>query len=224
MATGEKKIEGWFNRVNASQKLVISLIAGLIAGLIYTKANLGLRVLLGWDITSFLLIGLIWAGFFATKTGETGKQATKQDESRIVSFVFILVAATLNLMGIGLMLIHKSGVASRLPWMPVFSLLSVCVSWVLIHTLFTLRYAHLYYRDKNLSPEKPGLQFPGDAHPDFFDFAYFSFVIGMTFQVSDVGITSKKIRKVALIQGVLSFMYNTFIVALLINLIAGSIN
>ena len=222
MAAEIKKIEGWYNRVNASQKLVVSLVAGALTGLIYQHSHWEIRLLLGWDITSFLLIVLIWAGFFATRKGQTRLQATKQDESRVVSFVFILVASTLSLLGIGILLIQKHGASSWPKWVPVFPLASICLSWVLIHTLFTVRYAHLFYRDKNLSPEKPGLVFPGDDHPDFFDFAYFSFVIGMTFQVSDVNIVSKKIRKIALIQGVLAFMFNTFIVALLINLIAGS--
>lgn len=216
-----KKMESWFTRINASQKLVISLIAGLITGLLYAHTSWEIRLLLSWDVTSLLLICLIWTGFFTTPGAQTRNQATKQDESRLVSFVFILVAATLSLLGIGLMLIHKGGGASRPHWVPVFSLISICVSWILIHTLFTLRYAHLYYRNKNTMPEKWGLAFPGDDHPDFFDFAYFSFVIGMTFQVSDVNIISKKIRKVVLIHGVLSFMFNSFIVALLINLIAG---
>lgn len=216
-----KKMEGRFSRINASQKLVISLIGGLVIGLLYSQTSWVIRLLLSWDVTSLLLICLIWAGFFTTPSGQTRNQATKQDESRLVSFVFILVAATLSLMGIGLMLIHKGGGANRPNWVPVFSLISICISWILIHTLFTLRYAHLYYRNKSTSTEKSGLVFPGDDHPDFFDFAYFSFVVGMTFQVSDVNIISKKIRKVALIHGILSFMFNSFIVALLINLIAG---
>jgi uncharacterized membrane protein len=105
---------------------------------------------------------------------------------------------------------------------------AVLCSWTLIHTLFTLRYAHLFYT----YPERPGesheknilaLEFPGTTMPDYLDFAFFSFVLGMTFQVSDVQITSPKLRRLALLHGFLSFVYNTIIIALSINIISGVI-
>jgi uncharacterized membrane protein len=96
-------------------------------------------------------------------------------------------------------------------------------SWFLIHTIFTLRYAHIYYGDHPSTPEKyhGGLSFPDDATPEYIDFAYFSFVLGMTFQVSDVDITSKRFRKLALWHSLLSFGFNTIMIALTINVIAG---
>jgi len=95
------------------------------------------------------------------------------------------------------------------------------VSWVLVHTLFTFHYANMYYFKLNdHKSDEASLIFPGKAKPDYLDFAYFSFVIGMTFQVSDVEIASQRIRRIALIHGLLSFTLNTFVVALTINLIA----
>ena len=96
-------------------------------------------------------------------------------------------------------------------------------SWFLIHTIFTLRYAHIFYGDNEERPHThaAGLKFPGDKNPDYFDFAYFAFVLGMTFQVSDVQITSNKLRRMAMWHGLLSFGYNTIMIALTINLIAG---
>ena len=97
------------------------------------------------------------------------------------------------------------------------------LSWIMVHTLFGFHYAHLYYGDDTNDPSShaEGLEFPKEKKPDYLDFAYFAFVIGMTFQVSDVDITGRSIRRVALLHGLLSFGLNTFVVALTINLIAG---
>jgi uncharacterized membrane protein len=96
-------------------------------------------------------------------------------------------------------------------------------SWIMVHSIYTFHYAHMYYNDHKIIPGQDayGLEFPGDAKPDYIDFAYFSFVIGCTFQVSDVEISSPRIRRVVLLHGLLSFALNTFVIALTINLIAG---
>jgi uncharacterized membrane protein len=103
------------------------------------------------------------------------------------------------------------------------SILGIILSWIMVHTTLVFHYAHEYYDNdpEGKKTEKAGLIFPGDKQPDYFDFAYFSFVIGMTFQVSDVQITSKKLRKLALLHALIAFGLNTFVVALTINLIAG---
>ena len=101
--------------------------------------------------------------------------------------------------------------------------LALGFSWLLIHTRFAFHYAHRYY---NICKQQDtqidgGLDFPGEREPDYLDFAYFSFVIGTTFQVSDVEITSRTLRRTVLVHGLLSFALNTFVVALTINIIAG---
>lgn len=109
----------------------------------------------------------------------------------------------------------------------ILSIASVACSWWLVHTIFTFRYAHLYYKSSSKinSEDKyiEGLEFPNEKEPDYLDFVYFSFVLGMTFQVSDVQITSKRIRRLALIHGILSFAFNTVILALSINVISNLI-
>ncbi len=102
--------------------------------------------------------------------------------------------------------------------------LAVIQSWLLIHTVFTLRYAHVFYRSEqeaDVEGSGGGLIFPGGHYPDYQDFAYFSFVVGMTCQVSDVNITSRSMRRLALLHGLLSFAFNTVILALSINIISG---
>jgi uncharacterized membrane protein len=104
------------------------------------------------------------------------------------------------------------------------AVLAVIESWLLIHTVFTLRYAHVFYRleqEADVEGSDGGLIFPGGDNPDYEDFAYFSFVIGMTCQVSDVNITSRFMRRLALLHGLLSFAFNTAILALSINIISG---
>jgi uncharacterized membrane protein len=106
----------------------------------------------------------------------------------------------------------------------MLTLVTVIVSWTLVHTVYSLRYAHAFYGDSDelgVNRHAGGLIFPGNRPPDYFDFAYYSFVIGMTCQVSDVQITSRQMRRITLFQGILSFGFNTLILALLINIISG---
>jgi uncharacterized membrane protein len=110
----------------------------------------------------------------------------------------------------------------RAIYVPV-AVISMLFSWIVVHTTFCFHYAHLYYSDHDEDPHvhAGGLDFPNEKKPDFLDFAYFAFVIGMTFQVSDVEITSRELRRLALLHGLLSFGLNTFVLALVVNLIAG---
>ena len=104
----------------------------------------------------------------------------------------------------------------------LLGLSTVAVSWFLLHTVYSLHYAHLYYGDSDCDEASDkGLDFPGDKDPDYLDFAYFAFVIGMTCQVSDVQVTTKRMRRITLLHGVISFGFNTVILALLINTISG---
>ncbi len=99
----------------------------------------------------------------------------------------------------------------------LLSIASVGIAWLVTHTAFTLRYAHLYYREDHEGIG--GLEFPGGARPSYFDFAYFAFTIGMCFQTSDVCISSTQIRRATLLHALVSFAYNTLILALVLNLV-----
>lgn len=98
-------------------------------------------------------------------------------------------------------------------------IVSITLSWLILHVSFLFRYAHMYYGDKNSRYQRHirGLEFPHDTHPDYFDFAYYSFTIGMTFQVSDVVIKSKGIRRLTLLHSMISFLFNTILIAITIN-------
>ena len=162
--------------------------------------------------------------------------ADKEDTSSPVIFLFVVMAAFISLFAVIFLLQSIPNISKRgLSFHILLAIASVFCSWTLIHTLFTLRYAHLYYtvKEQNIydnihkndkKEDIEGLDFPDEKNPDYLDFAYFSFVIGMTFQVSDVQITSRKIRRLVLLHALLSFVYNTVIVALSINIISGIIS
>jgi uncharacterized membrane protein len=133
-------------------------------------------------------------------------------------FSFVVVAACARLLRGGLLRSDKGGAQPHLPLHITLTLLAVISSWAVVHTVFGLRYAHTYYGDgEDPRRHAGGLDFPGERAPDYMDFAYFSFVIGMTFQVSDVQITSRGLRQLVLVHGILSFAFNTIILALTIN-------
>lgn len=177
--------------------------------------------MLAWIIFCISLLSLDWTTFFTTSPSQIREQAQEQDESAIVIFIIILASVIASLTGVFIIIIGN-GKNDVVPLLLGIS--GMVGSWCLMHTLFTLRYAHLYYgnHETDKSKHAGGLNFPDESKkPDFLDFAYFSFVIGMTFQVSDVEIADKKLRRLALMHSIISFAFNTFIVALSINIIAG---
>lgn len=183
-----------------------------------------LHFLVAWDIFCLIFLLLHWITFVTTRPQHIRQEAQTQDEGRIIVFFIALIATTAGLMAVTLLLLDKNtqAISSRaFPLTVAFA--GLLLSWVLVHTIFTVRYAHLYYADhkKERNTEAGGLSFPGEEKPGFLDFAYFSFVIGMTFQVSDVTITSGRLRRLVLFHSLLAFGFNTIIVALTVNVAAG---
>jgi uncharacterized membrane protein len=153
------------------------------------------------------------------------RHARQEDEGRLVILSLITGAACVSLFAIGFIL-HDKGMSGNILILHLaLSIVTIVGSWMLVHTIFALHYARTYYQDHKTLSEciAEGLDFPGDIEPDYWDFLYFSFVIGMTSQVSDVDVTSRTMRRLSLIHGVLSFFFNTTILAMTINIIAGLI-
>ncbi len=213
------------NRMHAGVKLLICLGIAILCSIIFRMDNVSILtpLILGWDIFCCCLLIFYWISFFTTPQPHIPKQAAEDDPSRVVIFVIMLVSSAAGMLAVILLLTVKKEIGAEKSVYVPLALLGMIFSWLTVHTLFTARYAHLYYGRKkgDALSYKGGLDFPGDSKPDFLDFAYFSFVLGMTFQVSDVQISSKKLRRLALLHGLISFAYNTVIVALTINIIAG---
>lgn len=215
----------FFNRINSWQRLLIGIAVAVIVFLIVPiNDNSLLHLILCWDIFCLIQITLSWITFYTMKHTSIRRQAQKQDDGKVLVFILVLVATVLSMIATILLLTNAE---STDVFAIITALSCMIVSWFLVHTIYTTRYAHLYYADdkKNENNPRGGLEFPDKTpHPSFMDFAYFSFTMGMTFQVSDITITSTKLRQVALWHGLISFAFNAIIIALTINTVASLSN
>lgn len=202
-------------------------VSGLTYVLLPKWMLLPTRLLLAWDVGVICFLILAFAIVDSATPQTMRRSAQRQDNSRLTILTLVVTAACASLLAIGFMLNNTKNISQWILTLHVaLAVLTVFSSWLLTHTMFALYYAHLYYRDDEASdPSKnaEGLDFPGDKQPDYWDFIYFSYVIGMTCQVADVATTSRSMRRLALIHGVLTFFFNTVILALSINIIAGLI-
>ena len=205
--------------VYARPRTFISLAVGLAAFfLLPGSLRLVTRLLTGWDI--FIALYLLLVCIMMQRCGlvHIRRNAAVQDDGRFLILLLTALGAFASIAAILFELggTHRSGLALAL------ATATIALSWAAVHTTFALHYAHDYYRGA-----KPGgLQFPnGDQHehPDYWDFVYFSFVIGMTAQVSDVGITDKSIRRTVTVHGIVSFVFNTALLALMVNIAASAL-
>ncbi len=184
-----------------------------------------LSVLAGWDVAAAFVAGSVWAFMSVLDAGSTQEVTTREDDSRAAVNLIMVVASFVSLVGVVLGLgharTHAGVVSSVLTGVAVFT---VFLSWFTVHTLFALRYAHLYY-----SAPPGGIVFPKldnsklDDPPDYLDFVYFAFTVGMTFQVSDTGIAQRTIRRAVIRHALLSYLFGTVIVGVVINVVGNLI-
>lgn len=176
------------------------------------------RLLAGWDIFVATYAVLVYFMMSRSDVGTIRRVAALQDDGRFLIPLLTALGAFASLAAI----VSELGDSRHKPGELLFATLTVALSWVAVHTAFALHYAHDFYRG-----DRPGgLQFPSgdkDEHADYWDFVYFAFVIGMTAQVSDVGITDKTIRRTATAHGIISFVFNTALLALMVNIAASAI-
>ena len=202
--------------------------AALAASLVVTLAPPWLsgtaRAVAAYDAAAIVLIGTLLAIGMHGNPAHTRTRAAVEDPGRNVVLFMVLASVATGLASAIAILGHGPHVTNpnEKVLIYVLGLVAVTAGWLLIHTMLTFRYAHLYYYDDDEDNEADrGLTFPGTPEPSDYDFAYFSFVIGMTFQVSDVQVTDPRVRRVVVGHGLISFAYNTAIVALVINLVSG---
>ena len=213
--------------LDAKLRLLISIvISGFVFLLLPSSLLLPTRAIIAWDSGFICLLALVWSIMISATPQKMRRRAQRQDASPWIIWNIVIGAACASLLAIGVMLKNtpKGSSITLLTLNLTLSAVTIIASWSLVHTMFALHYAHRYYTDNSATPivdDTGGLDFPNEKQPDYWDFLYFSFVIGMTFQVSDVQITSRRMRRLALVHAVLSFFFNTVILALSINLIAG---
>jgi len=205
--------------VYARPRTFFSILIGIVAFfLLPGSLRLVTRLLIGWDIFVAIYLVLAYIMMFRCGLAHIKRNAVLQDDGRFLILLVTGLGAFASIAAIVLELGAEHRGAAQL----TLATVTIALSWAAVHTTFALHYAHDYYRGA-----KPGgLQFPsGDEHDhaDYWDFVYFSFVIGMTAQVSDVGITDKTIRRTVTAHGIISFVFNTALVALMVNIAASAI-
>lgn len=227
----------WITRFSALLRLSAASASAVLM-IVLLPAELGqTRWLLCWDVATFVYLALAWQTMLRANAGYTRQHAIDQDQSGYVIFLFVVLAACAGLVSIGFMvsMLKDLDFWSRAGHLTL-AVLALLSAWLLIHTVFAFHYARLFYTglhsrqtfrgDASQTRENTAeleLLFPGGKDPDYLDFAYYSFVVGMTTQVSDVTITSSRMRRLTLMHSILSFIFNIAVGALSINIIASVI-
>ena len=199
----------------------------LVAVIIPSWLHLPARILCAWNVGIDCFLALtLWKILKATPE-KTRRYAQYEYEGRLSILILVIASACASVLAIGFLLNHTKGTGTNILTLHVIlSVMTIVGSWLLVHIVFALHYAHIYYhipRERDGNEESGGLDFPEDCKPDYWDFLYFSFVIGMTSQVSDVQTISLRMRSLALIHGIIYFFFNTSILAMSIKIIASLI-
>jgi uncharacterized membrane protein len=177
-----------------------------------------LTVLVGWTIAAITYLAEVWLRVVRFGPAETARHATREDNTRAGAELMLLSASLVSLVGVAFAFLKASeGDPVWEPLLAIAAIATIAVSWTVVHTVFTLRYADLYY-----TPPIGGIDFKArDEEPDYRDFAYTAFTIGMTFQVSDTDITSRDIRRMVLVHSLVSYVFGAVILASTVNVVAG---
>ncbi|MDP9183124.1 MAG: DUF1345 domain-containing protein [Actinomycetota bacterium] len=200
----------------ARTRLLVATAVGVVVGLAAFPTGRA-APLIGWDAAALTFCVWTWASVWSMDAAQTSEHALQESPSRGWADVSLLGAALASLIAVGVLLFGASHAAGALKYVDAgFAVASVSLSWVVVHTVYTLKYAHLYYSDV-----PGGVSFNQDDPPQYTDFAYLAFTLGMTFQVSDTDLQSKVFRRTALQHAWLSFPLGAVIIAASINLVAG---
>jgi len=203
---------------SARTKLLVALAAGIVGGTVAALTGAGRAApLIGWDILALGFGSWTWLSVWRLDPAAAEAHAKREDPGRDQADLILLGAAIASLIAVGLVLFGASGASGDGKYVEAgLAVASVFVSWALVHTVFTLKYARLYY-----TGTPGGIDFHDNVAPDYRDFAYLAFTVGMTFQVSDTDIKAKPIRRTVLRHAWLSFPLVSVIIATTINLVSG---
>jgi uncharacterized membrane protein len=202
---------------SAGTRVAVTAGLGVVGGVIACLFTIWqAAVLIGWDVTSLGLLGWIWLAVWSLDPEATKSHAGREDPSIRLAEVIVVGAGVALLAAVGLVLTQAGNAAGGTKaYLIALGVASVALSWALVHTVFTLRYARTFY-----AAPVGGIDFNEDEPPTYLDFGYLALTIGMTFQVSDTNLTTKAIRRIALAHALLSYLFGAVIVALVINVVA----
>jgi uncharacterized membrane protein len=201
-------------RVQLSVAGAVGVVTGVVAVLLGADY---LAPLIGWCAAAVVYLAWVWTKIWPLGPERTARRAVRQDPGRASADVVLLGAATASLLAVGQALFKAGRSGGLAEWGPVgLAIAGVALSWGVVHTVYTLTYARLYYTGPD-----GGVEFNQDEPPRYTDFAYLSFTIGMTFQVSDTALTEPRIRATALRHALLSYLFGAVILAVTVNMVAG---
>lgn len=204
-------------RSPAATRVTWALLGGAVAGAAASLFTpLSASVLLGWDVAVLIYLAWTWGVVQGLDPEVTAQLAKREDPSTPVADLVVIGAGTAMLAAVGFALV-KAGQATggMKAYLVTLGLVSVVLSWAVVHTVFALKYARAYY-----SEPAGGIAFNEDEPPNYIDFAYYAFTIGMTFQVSDTNITSRAVRRTTLHHALLSYLFGSVLLGLVINVVA----
>lgn len=206
----------------ARMRLILATAVALATWLLVPwQISATTRALLAWDVGGLVLLGFAGLIILRSDSRETRRRAAAYDPGRHLVWIIVLVASTFSLFAAAAVLRQgRTGTPLDRDLHLALCVGTVAISWLVTHAAFTLRYAHLFYRDGD---HEGGIELPGGEPPDDLDFAYFGFTIAMCFQVSDATVSRREVRRTVLGHALLSFLYNTVILALALNLIVGQL-
>ena len=225
MATSTVRRRPWVVRIVQSRPRMFSSgavgIVVIVALHVFTRWRPATRFLVAWDIWVGLYLALVLHMMAGSNIHRIRERARQEDEGQFMILALTAAASLASLAAIVAELgTGAGGGGQRHTDQLLLAIVTIGLSWALIHTIFALHYAHEFYDDQG----GRGLVFPGgDEHPDYWDFVYFSFVVGMTSQVADVGVTSKEMRRTVAAHGVVSFVFNVALLALTVNIAASAL-
>jgi uncharacterized membrane protein len=201
-------------------RLLLAALLGAGVAALLQNADLVTRSLIGWDVGVALWLITLWRMMTTTTISELRLKAAQQDESATVIRLVMVAAVTASLLGIVAELSQARQNTHAAIDIVLLPLCTIVLSWLSMHALFATHYAHFYYAEAADGEQTgPGLIFPDKCPaPSYVEFVYFSFCIGMTYQVSDVMVATREFRRLITLHGVLSFFYNTFVLALAVSL------
>lgn len=210
-------------RARAQIRFLIALAVGVAVALLAPFDERIPRVLAGWNAGGWLYLVLVAIKMWRAEIDGIKREASIERESRIVVLVVVTLGSIFTMLALFAQLMALKSEHGLDRTLSVgLSVSTIFLSWLLIHTVFALYYAHEFHSEaKGRSRgQGGGLSFPDDSTPDYLDFLYFSFVVGTTAQTSDVVVCSRAMRRVVMLHGILSFFFNTTVIALAVNIAA----
>jgi uncharacterized membrane protein len=204
-------------RSTAAVRVTFALLGGAVAGpLVSLFTPPSASILLGWDVAVLIYLAWTWGAVGGLGSDITARLAKRENPSTPVADLVIIGAGTAMLAAVGFALL-KAGQATggMKAYLVTLGLLSVVLSWTVVHTVFALRYARAYY-----SEPVGGIEFNESEPPNYIDFAYYAFTVGMTFQVADTNITTRAVRRATLHHALLSYLFGSVLLGLVINVVA----